>query len=121
MRETGAVAGPVCDDEAQEQTGVLRDKVETQLADDEQGEDSQALFAGAFAFGWVVPDQGEVDDGSLGPAWWYVSIVSMSIIGRQWNIPCVHLILCFQKAPKVLGAISYEMTFISWTAFLPLP
>lgn len=80
VREPLAVAGPVCDDEAQEQTGVLRDEVETHFADDEQGEDSQALFAGALAFGWVVPDQREVADGSLGPAWWYVSIVSLDLV-----------------------------------------
>jgi len=56
MRESGAVLGPVGDDEANEQTGVLRDEVETDFADDEKGEDSQALLAGALAFGWVVPD-----------------------------------------------------------------
>lgn len=73
VREPSAVARPVRDDKAQEQTGVLRDEVETQFADDEQRENSQALPAGAHAFGWAVPDQGEVADGSLGPAWWYVS------------------------------------------------
>jgi len=67
MRESGAVLGPVGDDEANEQTGVLRDEVETDFADDEKGEDSQALLAGPLAFGWVVPDQGEVADRSLGP------------------------------------------------------
>lgn len=97
--------GPAGDDEADEQTGVLRDEVETDFADDEQGEDSQALLAGTLAFGWVVPDQGEVTDGSLGPAWWIVSVVT-SEKTLYCNLPCVHLILCFQKAPKVLGAIS---------------
>lgn len=40
MRESRTVAGPVCDDEAQKQASVLRDEVEAQLADYEQGEDS---------------------------------------------------------------------------------
>lgn len=70
---------PVGDDEAHEQTCVLRDEVETDLADDEQGEDSQALLAGTFAFGWVVPDQGEVTDGSLGPTWSHVSMVMVGM------------------------------------------
>lgn len=56
---------------------MLRDKVETQFADDEQRESSQALPAGAHAFGRVVPDQGKVADGSLGPAWWNVSFVML--------------------------------------------
>lgn len=56
MCEPGAVFGPIGDDEADEQTSVLRDEVEAQLAHDEQREDSHALLAGALAFGWVVPD-----------------------------------------------------------------
>lgn len=48
---------------------VLRHEVEAQLACDEEGEDACTLCAGAFAVGWVRPEEWEVADGGLGPAW----------------------------------------------------
>lgn len=55
-RERRAVVGEICDYEADEEAGVLRDEVEAKFARDEQGEDPGALHEAAFAVGWVGPD-----------------------------------------------------------------
>lgn len=78
---------------------------EAQLASHQKREDASTFHSTTLAVGWVSPDQGKVADEYLGPACVKVgTIIGFGCEGI--GLPCVHLILCFQKDAKVLGDIS---------------